>query len=99
MPAYAKLKRLPPNDAKLAQTSFALCLKEGKHLEFTALNEQDLSNWVDGLSILIHDGKIVTIKTHEELDVLVETQLRVRLLLLARPVPAEAPPIPELPDR
>lgn len=97
-PVFSKQKKLTPQEEEVAALSFTIHTEDlNKSLDLVALNQDDFSNWTDGLRVLIHD-RFENPQTQEEFKTLVSIELRIRLLDLAGvQTPQEAPQIPPLP--
>jgi len=98
---FSKQKKLSPQDEEIANLSFSIILKEsGKTIDFVAQNREDFVNWTDGLKLLLAD-RLENAESLEEVKVLVNLELRIRLLELVSEgvqVPNDPPQIPSLPD-
>ncbi|XP_046609911.1 engulfment and cell motility protein 1-like [Neodiprion virginianus] len=90
---HAKGRKYPTD-----KTFFSL-LHEGGSLDFIAPNKEIYNLWTDGLTALL-GRPVLSAAFHEDVDMIVDMEVRLRLLDLGdapTPVPMDPPPLPSPP--
>lgn len=91
-------------DRKISKPYIPLCFSlmyeteaEEKHLDFIAANQKTFAIWTDGFATLLNKGMPST-ESHEELETLLNMEMKLRLLDLENiTIPETPPPIPAEP--
>ncbi|KAG8562193.1 hypothetical protein GDO81_015615 [Engystomops pustulosus] len=77
--------------------AFSICYDVDSCLNFIAPSPMDFCMWIDGMNALL-DKEMPSERTRSDLDLLLNTELKLRLLDLENiPVPDQPPPVPPRP--
>jgi len=96
-PVFSAMKKVKAEDEATAQLTFAIVQHSGEHIHLVALNQADFVNWTDGLRAWL-GLPFECSDTLEDLKVLVDTEMEVKLLdLEGINIPSTPPAVPQPP--
>ncbi|XP_053304404.1 engulfment and cell motility protein 3 isoform X2 [Spea bombifrons] len=94
---HMKEKSSGKQNKDIIEQAFSICFDGDSCLDFIAPSNIAFSLWIDGLNALL-GREMTSNRKHSDLDILLNTELKLRLLDLENvPIPENPPPIPPRP--
>ncbi|XP_053558860.1 engulfment and cell motility protein 3 [Bombina bombina] len=94
---HTKEKSSGKQNKEIMEHAFSIYYNVDSYLNFVAPSKHDFCVWVDGLNALL-GRKMLSELMRNDLDILLNTELKLRLLDLENiPIPEQPPPIPPRP--